>query len=145
MDLNELLGIDADDPQDRHADYLVTSDERLLEELVKFRRERHLTQQDVAASMGIDKSGVSRIEGGERDLLLSTLRRYAMAIGAVIDHEVHAFADVDGAQRAREYFSEPSFSSRSRRGRGRTTHAVRADYRRSPAAQYEGERMNLSG
>lgn len=104
MELEALLGIDATDPRDRLADYIVTADETLIRELVARRRELGLRQEDVAERMGIDKSNVSRIERGDRDLLQSTLRRYLMAINAVVMHEVRAFEDVDCAHKATRYY-----------------------------------------
>lgn len=105
MDLEELLGIDAADPRDRLADYIVTADEKLMRDLVARRKELRLRQEDVAERMGIDKSNVSRIERGDRDLLQSTLRRYLMAIDSVVVHEVRAFEDVDGAHKATRYYA----------------------------------------
>lgn len=89
MDIAALLGIDPDDHLDRHADYLVTADEALIRQLVTLRHLRKLSQERVGELMGIDRSGVSKIESGTRDVQLSTLRRYAMAVGAVVDHTVH--------------------------------------------------------
>ena len=100
MDLEALLGIDPADPRDRLADYIVTADENLMSELVARRKELGLRQEDVAERMGIDKSNVSRIERGDRDLLQSTLRRYLMAIDSVVVHEVRAFEDIDCADKA---------------------------------------------
>lgn len=110
MKVTDLLGIDlANDELDRHADYLVTADEKLIADLVRMRRERGLSQSQVAQEMGLaDKSGVSKIESGLRDLQLSTLRRYAMAVGAVVIHEVRNFNDYDGATRAHQYFGGES-------------------------------------
>lgn len=104
MDLNTLLGIDPEDPQDRLAEYIVASDDKLIADLVARRKELRLSQAQVGERMGIHKSNVSRIERGDRDLLLSTLRRYQMAIDSVVVHEVRAFEDVDGAQKARTYY-----------------------------------------
>lgn len=105
MDLEALLGIDPADPRDRLADYIVTADENLMRELVARRKELKLRQEDVAERMGIDKSNVSRIERGDRDLLQSTLRRYLMAIDSVVVHEVRAFEDVDCAHKAARYYA----------------------------------------
>lgn len=88
MNLDELLGIDPDNPEDRHAEILVEEDDAWIRELVALRLKRGLDQQQVAEIMGIDQSGVSRIESGTRDLHLSTLRRYAFAVGAVVHHDV---------------------------------------------------------
>ncbi|WP_271985307.1 helix-turn-helix domain-containing protein [Pseudoclavibacter terrae] len=88
MDINELLGIDHDNVSDRLADELVQADKRLLAELIRARVRADKTQAQVAAAMGVSQSAVARIEGGERDLHLSTLRRYAHAIGALVQHIV---------------------------------------------------------
>ena len=88
MNLDEMLGIDLDDPQQRHAHELVHADEQMLDELVLLRRGKQLTQADVGQAMGISQGAVARIESGERDPHLSTLRRYAFAVGAVVSHKV---------------------------------------------------------
>jgi len=87
MNLEEMLGINLDDPDQRHARDLVEADERMLDELVRIRKER-LTQAAVGKQMGISQGAVARIESGERDPHLSTLRRYAFAVGAIITHKV---------------------------------------------------------
>lgn len=95
MDIDELLGIDHEDPAARHAALLVNEDAKFVAELVAFRESQNLTQADVATRMGIDPSGVSKIESGHRDLLQSTIQRYAMAVGAVVAHEVRSFREAD--------------------------------------------------
>lgn len=94
MDIDEMLGIDLTNPLDRDAVAMAENDERLLDELVAMRK--GLTQQQVADRMGISQSAVARIESGERDPRLSTIRRYALAVGAVVDHSVRRSADLDG-------------------------------------------------
>lgn len=49
--------------------------------LVAKRVELGLSQTAVAARMGTSQSAVARLESGEADLRLSTLERYAAAIG----------------------------------------------------------------
>ena len=93
--IESILGIDNSDLENRHADHLVQSDINLIKELVAFRKARNIDQATVARHMGIDPSGVSKIEAGYRDLLQSTLQRYALAVGAVIEHRVVAFEDVE--------------------------------------------------
>ncbi|OAV61798.1 helix-turn-helix domain-containing protein [Enteractinococcus helveticum] len=95
MSIESILGIDNSDPESRHADYLVEADLRLMKDLVAFRKKRNIAQATVAERMGIDPSGVSKIEAGHRDLLQSTIQRYALAIGAVIDHKIRAFEEID--------------------------------------------------
>ena len=94
--LEELLGIDPSDPLDHLADLLVTEDERLLDELVAIRKQT-LSQSTVAERMGISQSAVARIESGDRNPHLSTLRRYAHAIRARIEHQVSLFEVVEPA------------------------------------------------
>lgn len=88
MDIRELLGIDTEDPMNQLAYDLVVADEKLVTELINIRRDGHLSQQDVADRLGVSQSAVARIESGERDPRLSTLRRYALAVGASVHHEV---------------------------------------------------------
>lgn len=88
MNLDELLGIDHSDPTQELAERLVTADNRLLDDLVDLRKSRRLTQQQVADRLGVDQSAIARIESGDRDPHLSTLRRYALAIGAEVEHRV---------------------------------------------------------
>lgn len=56
----------------------------LTEELVEQRIALGLSQTEVAARMGTSQSAVARLEGGRSDLRLSTLERYAAAVGHVL-------------------------------------------------------------
>ena len=103
MSIESILGIDNSDPESRHADYLVEADLRLMRDLVTFRKGRNVSQATVAEHMGIDPSGVSKIEAGHRDLLQSTIQRYALAVGAVIDHKILAFEEVDSGSAQSEH------------------------------------------
>ena len=53
----------------------------LAEELVSARLEAGLSQTEVAARMGTSQSAVARLESGDADIRLSTLERYATAVG----------------------------------------------------------------
>lgn len=59
-------------------------------ELVRIRREAGLSQADVAALLGVTQQAVHKIERYDADLKLSTLERYANAIGALVFHHVEA-------------------------------------------------------
>ena len=87
-DLDRMLGIDATDPVDLRARRLVEASGKLVDDLIALRERKGLTQLQLADRMGISQSGVARIEGGDRDPRLSTLRRYALALGAMIEHDV---------------------------------------------------------
>ncbi|MDO8670055.1 MAG: helix-turn-helix transcriptional regulator [Dehalococcoidia bacterium] len=59
-----------------------------LRELARKRTGRGLSQTQVAARMGTSQSVVARIESGDVDVKLSTLEKYAMAIGARFEWNV---------------------------------------------------------
>lgn len=53
--------------------------------LVRRRIELGLSQTEVGSRMGTSQSAVARIESGSANLRLSTLERYATALGMVIE------------------------------------------------------------
>jgi predicted transcriptional regulator len=57
----------------------------LSEELVEGRHRLGLSQTQVAARMGTSQSAVARLEAGSADIRLSTLERYASALGWSIE------------------------------------------------------------
>lgn len=62
--------------------------QRLVAELVAQRRALGLSQTEVAARMGTSQSAVARLEAQASDLRLSTLERYAAALGRQIEWRV---------------------------------------------------------
>ena len=60
----------------------------LIEELVRLRQESELSQTEIAARMGTSQSAVARLESGELDARMSTLERYAAALGRTVDWQV---------------------------------------------------------
>jgi predicted transcriptional regulator len=60
----------------------------LIEELAGARRASGVSQTEIAARMGTSQSAVARLESGELDARMSTLERYAAAVGAVVDWQV---------------------------------------------------------
>lgn len=58
---------------------------RLATELVAQRTSLGLTQTEVAARMGTSQSAVARVEAGGSDIRLSTVERYAAAVGHVVE------------------------------------------------------------
>lgn len=57
----------------------------LTDELTERRRKLGLSQTEVAARMGTSQSAVARLESGSGDLRLSTVERYAAALGRSLD------------------------------------------------------------
>lgn len=66
-------------------DDLSSARKELAGELVTLRKAAGLSQTEVAARMGTSQSAVARLEAGEGDLRLSSLERYAAALGRRID------------------------------------------------------------
>lgn len=62
-------------------------------ELVARRHALGLSQTEVAARMGTSQSAVARMESGEADMRLSTLERYATAVGYELDLRMHDRGD----------------------------------------------------
>lgn len=57
---------------------------QVIQRLIGLRQAKKLTQAQVASVMGIGQSTVSEFEGGSSDPHLSTLQRYARAVGASV-------------------------------------------------------------
>lgn len=64
--------------------------DRLIDALIALRHTRHLTQSEVARHMGVRQNTVSGFENEATDPRLSTLQRYARAVGSRLRlrHEV---------------------------------------------------------
>ncbi|GAA1259243.1 hypothetical protein GCM10009677_07660 [Sphaerisporangium rubeum] len=90
MDPNvaELLGIDLSDPEVHRENVAIDRDMRLIEQLVHLRKKLGLTQTQVAERMGRSQAAVSDFERLGGDPHLSTIRRYALALGATVHHIV---------------------------------------------------------
>jgi transcriptional regulator with XRE-family HTH domain len=59
--------------------------QQLMAELAERREAAGLTQTQVAARMGTSQSAVARLELAAADVRMSTLQRYAAAIGAELE------------------------------------------------------------
>jgi transcriptional regulator with XRE-family HTH domain len=57
----------------------------VTDELAERRQRLGLSQTQVAARMGTSQSAVARLESGDADVRLSTLERYAAALGHQLD------------------------------------------------------------
>ena len=62
---------------------------QLVQDLVAARQGLGLSQTEVAARMGTSQSAVARLEAGEADMRLSTLERYAAAVGQDVSWRLH--------------------------------------------------------
>lgn len=57
-------------------------------QLKQLRLKQHLTQQQLAEKVGIDKTQISKIEKGTRNLTLDTITRIACALGAKVNFSI---------------------------------------------------------
>lgn len=87
MTLNEMLSIVDLDEIDALATQLISEDHDLMRDLVQARKDSGLTVTQVSERMAISEDSVLALEH-DRDPRLSTLRRYSLAIGALVAHEV---------------------------------------------------------
>lgn len=90
LTLADLLDTSKHSPEQRRATQLAHNDYQLIADLIEQRRAAGMTQQDVATLLGITQPAVAKFERYDSDPKLSTVRRYAHAIGAIVSHDVRA-------------------------------------------------------
>lgn len=71
----------------------------LASDLVARRVALGLTQTQVAARMGTSQSAIARVEAGAADVRLSTIERYAAAVGHVVAWSLDELRSVPPTQR----------------------------------------------
>ena len=89
-DRTAMFGIDPHDPAHLLGLDLARADQQLIEDLVAARVGAGLQQKDVAARIRRDPAAVSTFEKLGGDPRLSTIRRYARAVGVRVTHHVEA-------------------------------------------------------
>lgn len=72
----------------RRARALIEFEENLKRDLVETRKQRKLTQQQVADLLGVEQATISSFEDINNDPKLSTIVRYAHAVGATIAYNI---------------------------------------------------------
>lgn len=95
-----LLGMDPDEPHTQRALRDAAEVERLVDTLVSLRTRLGISQAEVAAEMETTQSAVSKFERAGGDPRISTLQRYAAAIGARVRFGVGSSASRIPAWRA---------------------------------------------
>lgn len=83
------LGIDRDDPAAHLRIQQAEADLDLIVRLRNLRKARGLSQKTIARRMGRDQAVVSNLERLGGDPRMSSIRRYANALGVVVEHTVH--------------------------------------------------------
>lgn len=91
METKELLDSRSREELVDFATRLAAADSDLRWALIQARKRAGFTQADLAEVLGISQPAVAQIESMGNDPRLSTLRRYALAVGAMISHQVTEF------------------------------------------------------
>ncbi|MER6936697.1 helix-turn-helix transcriptional regulator [Nocardioides sp. NPDC127514] len=94
--LDELLPEEFASPEERLALDLAREDQVLLAKLIEARRASGLSQEQVAERLGLSQATISAFERLGNDPHLSTVRRYARAVGVMIRHHVGEHAVDNG-------------------------------------------------
>jgi transcriptional regulator with XRE-family HTH domain len=89
-ELFALLGIDPDEPNVQRATRNARDVEHLIDTLVDLRCRLGISQAELAREMDTTQSSVSKFERAGGDPRVSTLQRYASAIGARVRFSVDA-------------------------------------------------------
>lgn len=84
-ELESLLRDELEDPAFRGAYEDAEARSKVLAELARVRRAMHSSQAHTAEIMGTTQSAISELEGGTSDPRLSTLQRYARAVGCALE------------------------------------------------------------
>ncbi|HEX8317718.1 helix-turn-helix transcriptional regulator [Longimicrobium sp.] len=95
------------------------------------RDDAKLTQAQVAARLGTHKSAISRMENHAEDIRLSTLQRYAQAVGCILKLELMPESEGTVEKAIRGYQEElaaaPPASVRTRRSKPAAQYAEHGD------------------
>ena len=79
-----MARIKADRPGVRDASEDISALQEVLDRLIEMRREAKLSQKDLARRMGVKQPTVSQFETESSDPRISTLQRYARAVGTCL-------------------------------------------------------------
>lgn len=85
---NKKFDNDPNSPSRKRALALARADEELHATLLRARAQQGLTQAELAELMGVSQPTVASFERYDNDPRLSTIRRYAHAVGVTISHKV---------------------------------------------------------
>ena len=93
MGIELFPGIDKPTSRDRLGIELADEQLNMILGLRRVRLERGMSITDVAEAMGVDPAQVSRFENSSTNPTMTTIRRYAKAVGAVFRIETRSWQD----------------------------------------------------
>lgn len=82
------MNFDIENEEEQLATDLALNDYTLLMDLIRLRRSLGLKQVHVAERMGVSQPTIAKFESMDTDPKLSTVRRYALALGALVEHKI---------------------------------------------------------
>lgn len=93
MGVNMFPGIDKPTSPDRLGIELAKEHLKLVMDLRAIRLDRGMSVNDVADAIGVDAAQVSRFESGSTNPTMTTIKRYAKAVGAVFRIKTTTWTD----------------------------------------------------
>lgn len=87
-DFRNYLEVQLKDPEFKKEWNASETEYTLIRALVAARKEKHITQKQLAELTGIDQADISKIETGNANPKLSTLQRIADGMGMVLRFEL---------------------------------------------------------
>lgn len=93
--IESLLDELTNSPDARLAALQADEDQHWLASLVQIRKDRKITQLEIAEKLGVSQASISAFERLGNDPHLSTVRRYCRALGVLVRHQVDPTPDLD--------------------------------------------------
>jgi len=87
-DYRDFLDRQLEDPDFKKEWLASESEYTLIRAIVAARKEKHITQKQLAELTGIDQADISKIETGNANPKLSTLQRIADGMGMILRFEL---------------------------------------------------------
>ena len=84
--LNEIVGKKGTPDREKFEDEL--SADVLAYKIKKLRKEKHLTQTQLAEKIGVDKTQISKIENGKLNMTIQSINRILRALDARINFDI---------------------------------------------------------
>lgn len=86
--VSQFVGIDTANAEQRLASSLVDETQDMMHDLLQRRHAGNMTQKNVADIIGVSRTAITHFERYDADPKMSTIVRYALAIGARIEIKV---------------------------------------------------------
>lgn len=112
-------------PSGRLALELAREHRKLLADLTQLRRDSGVSQEELATRLGVSQATVSEFERVGNDPKLSTVRRYAHALGAMIIHQMSPSGVVEGSEDVTHFAGEGVETSATAAAAARKLHEQR--------------------